>query len=128
RQRETLRGTVACFKNQLMIVEVKQQLERARIRGDRRRGKPARSEVERDVPPMVDQRREDHADLPHDLGPSVQGLASVAPCGERQVGPGRVRSHARKITRKEVIAGSQLRGRAYSVACGDLSGTAAEKL
>src|SRR5262245_1039388 len=112
-----------------MAVEVKQQLERARVRGDRRRGKSARSDVERDVPPMVDERREDHANLPDNLGPSVQRLASVAPRGKWQVGPGGVCSHARKLTPKQTFGAIPIeRGEHIQGLLGRLTRAAVKKL
>jgi hypothetical protein len=93
-QGDALGRAVAGLDQQPVIDEIEDDFERARAIGDGRRGEPARREVERDVPPMIDQRCQCHPHLADDLGPSVQRLASLAPLRQRQVRPRRVCAHA----------------------------------
>ena len=68
--------------------------ETARAVGDRRGGQPARGHVERDVPGMIEPRRQRQADLAGDLRPQMQRRGGVLPRGIGQCGPA-FGSHAR---------------------------------
>src|SRR5690606_22072067 len=55
--------------------------------GDRRGRKAAGTDIEWDVPPVVDRRRMGHPHLADDLRPHVKSRAGVAPRLEGEVGP-----------------------------------------
>ena len=67
--------------------EVKTDLERIKAMRDRRSRQAARSQVERDVPGMIDPWREREANLADDLRPHVKGFGGGLPFGERQSWP-----------------------------------------
>ena len=72
---------------QLVIDEVEFHFEMAVAIRHHRRIEPARTEIERHVPPMVDQRRQFEADLSHDLRPHVECGVGVLPIREADCRP-----------------------------------------
>src|SRR5262245_2125748 len=83
-QGPVLGRTVAGLDAQLMVDEVEEDLEGADTMRNRRGRETARSDVERDVPPMIDERSEKEAHLADDLRPEVQCVAGVGPFREWQ--------------------------------------------
>ena len=82
-----MRGASAiCFDSpsagvdvELVIDEVELDFESAGAVRDGRSGEPARGHIQRDIPPVIDQGRERHADLADDLSPHVQRVVGVLP-------------------------------------------------
>ena len=70
-----------------MADQIEDDIERAAGIRVCRRDEAARIDVESDIPPMIDQRRQLEPHLAGDLRPAVQRFAGVAPGGERQVRP-----------------------------------------
>ena len=73
--------------HKLVIDEVEFHFEMAVAIRHHRRIEPARTEIERHVPPMVDQRRQFEADLSHDLRPHVECGVGVLPIREADCWP-----------------------------------------
>src|SRR5579872_1819886 len=70
-----------------MLDEIEPQLEGAIAIGHTRGGEAARGDVERHVPPMIDERGEAQANLADDLRPHVEGGVGIFPGIEREGGP-----------------------------------------
>ena len=67
---------------------------------DRRRAEPARADVERHVPAVVEPGRQREPDLADDLRPAMQGRAGLAPGGVVEHGPGGARVPAWRSPRR----------------------------
>src|SRR6185437_12004663 len=65
--------------DETMVDEVEVDLEDLAADRDRRGAEPARRDVERDLPAMVDPRRQLQPDLADDLRPELQGRGRLAP-------------------------------------------------
>ena len=52
-----------------------------------RRSEAARRHIQRYLPPVIDHRLEREPNLADDLEPHVQGVARVAPVGDREIRP-----------------------------------------
>ncbi len=76
-ERNGLQDSFAGFKKELMAHEVKPDFDGAVAAGHARRGESARGDVERNVPPMIDERRERKTNLAHDLRVQMQRGAGV---------------------------------------------------
>ena len=88
RERDVVRAAVADAEPQHVRAEVELEVERAAVLARHARGRqPARGDVERDVPPVIDERRQRQADLAGDLRPEVQRVARFAPFVERERRP-----------------------------------------
>src|SRR5216110_3276058 len=70
-----------------MLQKIEAQLEDSSRIWDRTARQSGRADIQRDVPPVIERRRECHADLPRDLRPHVQGAIRVPPFPERQRRP-----------------------------------------
>lgn len=86
-QRESPLGAVAGRDAERVIDEIEVDLERAVAVGDRRGRQPARRDVERDVPGVIEPGRLRQPDLAGDLGEELQHRAAVAPRRDWQVRP-----------------------------------------
>ena len=86
-----------------MIDEVEVDLERARAVRNRRGRQPARGDVKRDVPGMIEPGRAREADLADDLGPQMQRRIGLAPPGGGQFRPWYLRGVAHLSPQKTVI-------------------------
>src|SRR5207244_181756 len=64
---------------QLMFQEVEFGLENAPLIGDWRGCKPASADVERHLPPVIEERTERETNLPLDLRPHVQRVLVILP-------------------------------------------------
>ena len=89
---------------QLLVDEVEFHVERTILVGDRRGGQASWADVQRHLPPVVDQRCVRQADLADDLCPHVQGVPGRAPVGNPQSWPcsGQacvVHRHSSRLTR-----------------------------
>ncbi len=62
-----------------MIDEVKRDFKGTPVKGNGRGGQPARGDIQRDMPPVVEKETQFHPDFAHDLRPQMQGLAGVPP-------------------------------------------------
>ena len=83
------RRAVAGRNPQDMIDEVEIDLKVAHAVRDRRGRQPARGDIERDMPGMVQPGRAHKTNLADDLGPQMQRFVGVAPGRGRQFRPGR---------------------------------------
>ncbi len=88
-KREPLDAAVVGRDDQPVVDEVERDLERPRAMAYWRGRKPARRHIERDVPPVVHQRRGGQPDFADDLSPKVKSVTGLAPGRERQVRPSR---------------------------------------
>jgi hypothetical protein len=79
-ERQRLSGSLAGTHEEVMFEEVKRHVKGAAAIGNGRGGQPTRGDVQGDMPPVVEERREFQADFAHDLRPQVQRLAGVSPC------------------------------------------------
>src|SRR6266403_9560 len=96
-QGKLARGAVAGRNTQTVIDQVKVDLkaiETVRYWGGRQ---PARGDVERDMPGMIEPRRARQANLADDLGPQVQRRIGLAPCRGRQFRPCKNFSHGEAL-------------------------------
>ena len=71
---------------QPVLDEVELEVEDARFVWDRGRGQTTRTDVEGDLPPVVDHRRVRESDLADDLGPHVQRVTEAAHSSTRNDG------------------------------------------
>jgi hypothetical protein len=95
-EREVGARAVARPDHQAMVDEIEIDGKMSRPVRHGRRRKPAAGEIERDLPPMVLERREREPDLAHDLRPHMQGGAAVLPVREGDIWPAfRVLCHHR---------------------------------
>lgn len=78
-EREAPRAAVAAADFEPVADEIELDLESAGAIGDGRCRQAARADVQRHLPPMVEQGSVGHAELAHDLGPHVQCLAGGGP-------------------------------------------------
>ncbi len=99
RERHGAPSPVVGLDREPVIHEVEGDLEAPRLEGDRRRRETARSDVERDLPPVVHEGGELEPHLPHDLGPHVEGVVGLLPVRDGQARPvGAVpRAHAASL-------------------------------
>ena len=81
-QRETFGRPVIGRNRQAVTDEIEIDLEGPSAVGDRRGGQPAARHIERDLPPVIDQRRLRQPDLADHLGPHMKRAAGVAPFRE----------------------------------------------
>src|SRR5450756_1529696 len=86
-----------------MIDEVEVDLEAAHAVWNGRRRQPARGDIERDMPGMIEPRRAREPDLADDLGPQVQRFVSLPPRRERQFRPGGLMRLAHASPQRSVI-------------------------
>src|SRR6266404_9669376 len=92
------RSTVAGRNAQQMIDEVEINPKGAPAVGNRRGRQPSRRDVQRDVPGVVQPRCAHETNLANDLGPQMQGFASVAPGGRWQFRPRNSMRDSMRIT------------------------------
>ncbi len=85
---QQLDGAVAAFDGQFVIDKVELDLEDAILVVHGRSGQAARRNIKRDIPPMIDERRCCHSDLPDDLRPHVQRRQGVLPVFQDKKRPG----------------------------------------
>jgi hypothetical protein len=71
----------------LVVDEVELDVEAAGTVRNRGGGQPTWADVQRHLPPMVQQRGMGEPDLAHDLGPHVQCVAGLDPVLDSQAGP-----------------------------------------
>ena len=93
RKREAFDPAVAGRNTKEMIDEVEDNIEAAPIINIRRCDQAARIQMERHIPPMIDQRGRLEPHLACDLRPAMQGLAGIGPRRQRQVRPERIGVH-----------------------------------
>ena len=86
-EREGFQDAVAGFEDELVVEEVETKLEGVVAVGDAGGSEAAGGDVERDVPPVVDDRCERQADFADDLGVQVERGKAVLPGVERERGP-----------------------------------------
>ncbi len=79
-----MQPAIADADHQPVIEEVELDVEGLVAIGDRRSRQPARRQVKRHFPPMIDVRREFQPHLADDLQPHVQRRAGRLPIGNRQ--------------------------------------------
>src|SRR5258708_23825387 len=77
----------AGLNQQLMRHKVKLDVERTYCGRNDRGAESPRGDVERDILPMVLERRKRHAGLAHNLSPHVQRVARAFPFGKGERGP-----------------------------------------
>jgi len=85
---------------QAMMDEVEVHLEHPLSEGNCRRGQTARGQFKRDIPPIVQERRQLQLDLADDLRPHVQCRVCVSPRLQRQLRPsvlGHTQFHLRSV-------------------------------
>src|SRR5260221_869737 len=70
---------VAADDDETMVDEIEIDLEIPRAVWHRRGGEAARGDIERHLPPMIDQRCLRQADLPDHLRPQMQSRTGIAP-------------------------------------------------
>jgi hypothetical protein len=78
---------IARLNEQPMLDEVELDLEAAFAVWNRRSRQPARGDVERDVPRMIEPRRARQPDLADDLRHEVKRFVGIAPCRIRKIRP-----------------------------------------
>ncbi len=87
-QRQGFHSAVTHRDDQAVVDKIVVDLEAApALMGDRRGRQPAARHVERNLPPMVHQRRLAEPDLADDLGPQVERRARILPLVEWKFGP-----------------------------------------
>ena len=80
-------GAIGGSQLEHVVEEIELNLETSPAGVHERGGEAAGGHVHRHVPPLIDHRRECHADLADDLGPHVQRVARVRPRRQREIGP-----------------------------------------
>ena len=80
---------LACAAAQPQVVgdEVELEVEGPAAVGDRPGGETTGADVQGHLPPVVEERALREPDLPHDLGPHVQGVAGLGPVLDPQSWP-----------------------------------------
>jgi hypothetical protein len=86
-QRQPLAPAAAGLDQELMIGEVEVDLERIAVIRHQRGGEAPCRDIERDLPPVIYERRLGQADLADHLGPQLQGRTRVVPCRQGQRRP-----------------------------------------
>ena len=86
-QRQLLHQSVAALQHQLIRKKVESYLDRPLAVRNVRRREPARAHIKRNIPPMIDERRQPQPHFAHNLGPHVQRGAGLPPGIKRQRGP-----------------------------------------
>jgi hypothetical protein len=81
-------GFAACMNHEIVVDEIEQDLDCSGSIRDRECRKPARRDVERDLPPVIDCWAVGKPDLADDLSPHMQRLIRVLPLLIRQARPG----------------------------------------
>src|SRR5450432_3535786 len=72
-------GTLARVNPDRMLLKIELDFEYARRVWHRSRGQAARVDIQGDVPPLIQGRRESHADLANNLGPHVKSAVRILP-------------------------------------------------
>jgi hypothetical protein len=80
-QIKVFRRAIAAFNSEFVIDEVKHYLERPIAVGHCGRSETARRNIQRNVPPVIDQRGKLKTDLAYNLRPHVQCRQRVLPFG-----------------------------------------------
>jgi hypothetical protein len=88
RQRNCFARTFAGLYDELVLDKIEFHFEHSPLIRDGGARKPARVDVERHLPPVIDQRAQRQADFADDLCPHVQRGVGVLPGFERQCRPG----------------------------------------